>query len=237
MNDTYIKSVTISIPSQFVNWPSKSIRGLFNYWNWGTFCQYGNTSLLMIYINNFIYPIWFHIEYFLWHLKMNGILSPELTLNAIKIHEVKLRFEINFPHVIFCKTERFWKDNKTNTYYSDDHRYKKRKTKDRFSDEGDYLLESKGRQFSFLSVGHYEGGCSVILNFSGKYLKNIELAHLTWSNEELIDWLCNLGSIYLPKVTDTTVFKISLGFLPFIPVKLRTLLKKAHFLGGLCYEI
>jgi hypothetical protein len=168
---------------------------------------------------------------------MCGILSAELTLNAIKVHEVKLRFEINFPNVIFCKTGRFLKDAKTNTYYSDDNRQKMRKTKDRFSGEGGCLLESKGRQFSFLSVSQYEGGCSVTLNFSGNYIKNIELAHLTWGNEKLIDWLCALGGIYLPKVTDTAVFRISLGFLPFIPVKLQTLLSYANFIGGACYEI
>jgi hypothetical protein len=168
---------------------------------------------------------------------MCGILSPELTLNFIKLHEIKLCFEIDFPNVIFCKIERFWKDTKTNMYYSKDYKQKKRKIKDSLSAEGDYLLESKGRQYSFLSVSQYEGGCSVILNFSGKYLKNIELAYLTWSNEELIDWLCALGSIYLPKVTDTTVFRISLGFLPFIPVKLQTLLSYANFIGGTSYEL
>jgi hypothetical protein len=238
MDDTYIQSITLSIPSQYVNWPAKPLFELFQYWRCGTYRQYGHTSLFMIYTWNInkIYPILMYVENYFYMLRSKGILSSYLLYKDIKLHEIKLKFDIFIPNAIFCKVGRFIKDATKNTYYSDDYKQIIRKLRmASFNDEYIEKYESKGCNYSFLSVIQHVIGCSVVFNFSGKYIKYIGLNHLFLPLNDLLNWLCTLCSEYLNKVTDLESFKVSMGLFPFFPKHFQDILTNANFKGGVLF--
>ena len=204
MNNPYIQSITISIPSDMVSDSRSHLSSLFKANYWGNYFKYGNTSLILINLYTSC-PIFTQINQFIAFLKRDGILSMSLSFNQIKIHEIKMRFDIEIPGCIFCKTGYFLKVDK-NTYRSNDTRKIIRK-KDNWS---------KGRQQSFLTVTQYEDHRStIIFTFSGKYAKNIPFEFLNSTYEELINNLCSLAGIYLTQATNPEGFKISRGYLPF----------------------
>lgn len=235
MSDTYIQSVTISIPSYMVLWQTKSVFLLLQSWKCGTYRKYGHTSLFMIYTQELDanYFIWTYISHFISTLQFCGILSSALTINHLEIHEIKLRFEINVPEAIFCKVERFNKVTNTNTYYSDDNKKYLRRKKNTLLDKE--KTESKGRQYSFLSVIQSSEGSSVILTFSGKYRKNISIYDLMNSNDNLIQWLCILGSFYLPIITDSDSFKVVYEYSLYYPKFFQYMLNNANWYGGVLF--
>jgi hypothetical protein len=159
-------------------------------------------------------------------LQSYGIVSPGLGPHyQANIHEIKLRFDIDIPGVIFCRTEKFLKI-KGDMYRSDDtHKYLR---KSGYDDK----KESKGRQMSFVTVIQREAGSSVILSFSGKYRAHISPDLLYHDNDELIQCLCSFGSIYLTQATDPKVFEIARGYIPFLPEIFYSMLKDANWFDG-----
>jgi CxxC motif-containing protein len=117
-----------------------------------------------------------------------------------------MRFDIDIPGCIFCKTGCFLKVDE-NTYRSNDYRKKKEINNNNWS---------KGIQQSFVTVTQYENfESSVLFTFSGKYAKHIPFEFITLSYEELINNLCSLASIYLTQATNPEGLKISRGYVPF----------------------
>jgi hypothetical protein len=159
-------------------------------------------------------------------LKANGVVSPGLDIGyQVNIHEIKLRFDIDIPGAIFCRTGKFLKV-RNNIYRSDDTRKYLRKSG--YNDE----KESKGRQRSFVTVIQRETDSSVILSFSGKYRAHISPGLLYLGNDELIQRLCSLGSIYLTQATDPETFKIARGYVPYLPVRFHSMLNNANWFNG-----
>jgi hypothetical protein len=196
--------------------------------NWGTYLQHGNSSLFFINTGGFSpdFPLWTHLTSFLSMLQTMGIISSGLDMRyQVTIHEIKLRFDIEIPGAIFCKTGRFLKLSDT-VYRSDDTRKYLRKSG--YYDE----KESKGIQQSFVTVIQRREDSSVILAFSGKYRKHISPEFLCLSNEELIHCLCKLGSVYLTQATDPEAFIIARGYVKYLPVRFRSLLKDANWYDG-----
>jgi hypothetical protein len=189
---------------------AKYLNSLFKEQEWGIYLKYGDTSLILIKINDFTAycPIWNKIAEFFSMLQYRRIISP--------------------PGIIFCKTGRFLKVNKT-TYRSDDTRKLKRKIRIPQNEEDYGRLESKGRQQSFVTVIQYEEGSSVILSFSGKYREHILLDFLMLHNNDLIQRLCSLASVYLTHATSPEVFKIAPGYIPFLPLEFQSMLKEANW--------
>jgi len=124
-----------------------------------------------------------------------------------------MRFDIEIPGCVFCKTGYFLKVDKS-TYRSNDTRKILRinkRPKDRQLNKS-----SKGRQQSLLTVTQYENlESTVIFTFSGKYVKHIPFEFINSNYEELINDLCSLASIYLTQATNPEGFKIARGYFPF----------------------
>jgi len=218
--DPYIQSVTISIPSNIVYDDRKTLSNLFNTNQWGDYCKYGDISYLLInlYNSNIYGSIFNQITNFLSILCQQGILLSSFPDEGIRLHEIRLRFDISISGLIFCKTGYFNKVDKT-TYRSNDYRQKK--------DKNGW---SKGIQQSFLTVTHYENiGSTVVFAFSGKYIKHIPIELLTLSYRKIIDNLCYLASIYLTQATDPNGFKIARGYLQFSNPYFQRILNNANW--------
>ncbi|MDR0287793.1 MAG: hypothetical protein LBI03_08860 [Clostridiales bacterium] len=200
----YIQSITIGIPSDMVHSNRAYLSNLFKENQWGNYYKYGNYSYFLInsYSFNPFDSIFNQITPIFNILKYYGILSLYFLYDKMKLHEIKLRFDIPVPGLIFCKTGYFNKVD-DNTYRSNDYRQKK--------DQNDW---SKGIQQSFLTVTQYEdAGSTVLFTFSGKYIRRIPFQFITISYQEIVDHLCSLASIYLTQVTNPDGFKISEGYL------------------------
>ena len=226
MRDPYIQSITISFPSCFVNGERSYLSSLFKNNKWGNYFKYGNFSYILIDSKIFTQSnnILSKITPFLHYLQRSGIISPEFTLDNAKIHEIKLRFDIDIPGCVFCGTGYFLKVDNI-TYRSNDTRQKIRKNKD--PNKNDW---SKGRQQSFLTVKQYnKKGSSVILTFSGKYAKQIPTSYLYLDNNDLIDKLCSLGSVYLTQATNPQGFKIARGYVSLLHGRFHQMLKDANW--------
>jgi hypothetical protein len=156
---------------------------------------------------------------FLCYLRNCGILSLVLALPHINLYEIKLRFDIEIPGGIFCKTSGFRKVNDV-TYLSSDYRKKMR-------EEG-----SKGIQHSFITVIQYEQGSTIILSFSGKYIEHISLQFLLIPYNDLIQRLCSFGSIYLTHATNPGEFKIARGYVPFLSGEFKSMLRNANWFNN-----
>jgi len=218
--DPYIQSITISIPSEMIYYDRRTLSNHFKINQWGDYCKYGNNSYLLINPNslNLSGSILDQIAHFFSILNNHGILSSSFSYDEIKLHEIKLRFDISIPGLIFCKTGNFYKVNE-NTYRSNDYYQKK--------DKNGW---SKGIQQSFLTVTQYENvGSSVVFAFSGKFIRRIPFKLLALSYKEIIDHLCHLAGIYLTQATDPNSFKISRGYLQFSNHYFQRLIKDANW--------
>jgi hypothetical protein len=204
---------------------AKDLKSLFKRQHWGNYFQYGYHSLVMIDLRYFTpsYSVLGQISPFLGFLQGRGILSPLLTVNHLKIHEIKLRFDIDIPGGIFCKTGEFLKVDDV-TYRSDDTRKITRKKP--YSDNREW---SKGRQMSFVNVIQHNNGSSVIFSFSGKYRKHISFEFLMLNKNELIQRLCSIGSIYLTHATNPESFQIARGYKMFFPQEFQKMLNDANW--------
>jgi len=221
--DPYIQSVTISTPSDMVYYDRTTLSNLFIQNQWGDYYKYGNNSYLLInmYDFNLYGSIFNQITQFLSFLCHQGFLLLSFPDDGIKLYEIKLRFDIPIPGLIFCKTGYFNKVN-DNTYRSNDYRQKK--------DKNDW---SKGIQQSFLTVTQYENiGSTVIFTFSGKYIRRIPFELLTLGYKEVIDHLCYLAGIYLTQATNPNGFKISRGYLQLSNPYFQRLLNDANWFSS-----
>jgi hypothetical protein len=223
---------------------TSDLRAYFTTQNLGKYIRRGDTALIMIDMVglNPAYPIWGYITQYLTTLQWRGIISRNLTSSQLGIHEINLRFDIEIPGAIFCKTAGFRKVN-DNTYRSTDyHQYRR---------QNGFFSESKGIQQSFVTVIQYEAGSSVILSFSGKYHAHIPVDFLQINYDAFIKRLISLGSIYLTQATNPDYFNIGKGFFPFFPKSFQSMLNDANwfndkfrkrnitanFIGGLCNDI
>jgi hypothetical protein len=224
MTDPYIQSVTLNIPSYMVSGRPKDLKALFKTHHWGNYFQYGYSSLVMIDLRYFCpsFSIFNQIILFLNFLKDNGILSPLLDVAHLKLHEIKLRFDIDILNGIFCETGKFLKVDDV-TYRSDD--TKKIMRKNPYNNN----LWSKGRQMSFVNVVQHDNGSSVIFSFSGKYRKHIPFDFLKLNNNDLIQRLCSIGSIYLTQSTDPDSFRIARGYKILFPQQFQNMLNDANW--------
>ncbi|MDR1224619.1 MAG: hypothetical protein LBL07_17335 [Tannerella sp.] len=152
-------------------------------------------------------------------------------MNQLRVHEIKLRFDIAIPGSIFCKTGGFLKVN-NNTYRSNDTRKFKRRARASTKYESYEEMESKGRQQSFVTVIQYEEGSSVIFSFSGKYREHIPFNYFTLPNNDLIQRLCSFAGIYLTHATNPGNFKVSWGYVPMFPKEFQSILKEANWFNG-----
>jgi hypothetical protein len=225
MTKPYIQSVTLNVPSDMVSGRPKDLKALFKTQCWGNYFQYGYYSLIMIDLRYFnpSYSIFNQITPFFGSLQSQGILSPHLNVNHLKLHEIKLRFDLDIAGGIFCKTGEFLKvDNAT--YRSND--AKKITRKSPYDNNQEW---SKGRQISFVTVVQHDDSSSVILSFSGKYRKHISLDILNLEDDELIRRLCSIGSIYLSHAANPESFKVARGYKMFFPQEFQKMLNDANW--------
>jgi len=75
MNNPYIQSITISIPSDMVSDSRSHLSSLFKANYWGNYFKYGNTSLILINLYTSYSSIFSQINQFIAFLKRNDILS------------------------------------------------------------------------------------------------------------------------------------------------------------------
>jgi hypothetical protein len=229
MIEPYVQSITISMPSQLVNGERSGLSSLFKNNKWGNYFKYQTISYILIDLRNFVpsCSIYSQITPLFNHLQLIGIVSPDFTFEHIKIHEIKLRFDIDIPGAVYCDTKYFLKVDNI-TYRSDDTRQKRRKNKDPNKNS-----LSKGRQQSFLTVKQYDKkGSSVIFVFSGKYAKQLSTDNLSLNYNALIDSLCSLGSIYITQATNPDGLKIGRGYMPFIHKRFQQMLTEANWFNG-----
>lgn len=222
MNNPTIQSITISIPSDMIYYSRSCLSKLFRANQWGDYFKYGNTSLLLINLNNFtpFGSIFDKVAQFIFFLKSNNIMSLFFPFDKINIFEIKLQFDILIPGCIFCKTGYFNKVAE-DTYMSGDYWQNKGINKDK---------PSKGRQYSFLTVTQYENiGSSVLFTFSGRYVKHIPFNFITLNYNEMIDHLCSLASVYLTHATAPNGFVISRGYFPFVNKHFQKVLNDANW--------
>jgi predicted DNA-binding transcriptional regulator AlpA len=236
MTGPYIQSVTISLPAEMICGDAKYLNYLFKSNNWGTYLKYGYTSLILINTTPFgyDYSMWSTIESFFTLLQRQGILSRFLVMDQLRIHEIKLRFDIAIPGSIFCKTGGFLKVN-NNTYRSNDTRKFKRRARTPQEYESYSEMESKGRQQSFVTVIQYGEGSSVIFSFSGKYRKHISFDYLSLPKDDLIQRLCLFAGVYLTHATNPGNFKVAPGYVPMFPKEFQFILKEANWFSG-CFR-
>jgi hypothetical protein len=152
-------------------------------------------------------------------------------MDQLRVHEIKLRFDIAIPGSIFCKTGRFLKVNE-NTYRSDDTRKYKRRARTPQKYESHKKMKSKGRQQSFVTVIQYRESSSVIFSFSGKYRAHIPFNYLSLSNNDLIQRLCSFAGVYLTRATNPGSFKVAPGYVPMFPKEFQSILKEANWSNG-----
>jgi hypothetical protein len=210
-----------------MNGETKLLRDYFSSQFPGRYYRYGSTSLIEINTAGFAFAdsdsIWKIIVYYLSTLQNYDILSLELQPQHLRIHEIKMRFDIPIPEAIFCKTAGFRKIDES-TYRSIDYRQNRR--------YNDFTSESKGIQQSFLTVIQNHDSSSVILAFSGRYREYLSPDCLKLRYDTLIERLIAIGSIYLTQATNPAFFKVARGYEPFLPAQFHSMLTSANWFNG-----
>jgi hypothetical protein len=69
----------------------------------------------------------------------------------------------------------------------------------------------------------------VIFSFSGKYLKHIPFDFLMRNNNDLIQRLCSIGSIYLTQSANPESFQIARGYKMLFPQEFQKMLNDANW--------
>jgi hypothetical protein len=245
-NSPYIQSIIISLPVSMVNGETRNLRAYFKSQGSIRYYRYGDTALIEINTSEFdpmrsCSLLELIMQHFLM-LKSYNIISPGLEISNLRIHEIKLRFDISIPQAIFCHTSGFRKINEKK-YRSNDYRQYKR--------QNDSFSESKGIQQSFVTVEHHDNGSSVVFSFSGRYREHIPFYSLNTPFYSFITHLLSLGSIYLTQIVNPENFKIAKGYVPFLPKEFYHMLNNANwfnenfrrrnitanFIGGLYNEL
>jgi hypothetical protein len=224
MSCPYIQSLIVSFPACMVYGETKYLRAYFKSQNLGQYFRYGDTALISIEIANFNYTsLWELIRQLFLILQNQHIISLELTVQLLKIHEIKLRFDIPIPGAIFCRTSGFRKINE-NIYCSNEYHQNIRRK--------EFYSESKGIQRSFITVINYDWGSSVILSFSGRYREHVSMDFLLLGYNAFTERLVAFGSVYLTQATRPNDFRISRGYVPFLPDSFHSLLNNANWFNN-----
>jgi hypothetical protein len=244
MENTYIQSVTITIPRFYISQNNITVKNFIASNKLGNYIYYGHFAIFNINIGISIShnSVWDNILSFLDNLRCNTMVSPLLPVELIKLKEIKLCFEIPVPGAIFCSTRGFRKVG--NIFRSNDYRQFIR-------NKGLENEMSKGIQSSFVSVYQCKNGSRVILNYSGKYKRYISIGFLYLNPLILVKHLISIGGVYLTQAVNPEHFRIAEGTVKYLPLDFQDLLNganwyktpfkvknmTANFIGGLFNDI
>jgi hypothetical protein len=122
MNNTYIQSVTITIPRFYISQNNIAVKNFIVSNKLGNYIYYGCFAIFNINISVSIShnSVWDNILSFIDNLRYNMMVYPFLPVELIRLKEVKLCFEIPVPGAIFCSTRGFRKAG--NIFRSNDYR-------------------------------------------------------------------------------------------------------------------